>query len=204
VEDYVDKLIDAILVQEGGYTNNAADAGGPTNWGITHWDLAQWRGVRDVSAAEVRAMTVEEARAIYRHKYYDAPRMNLLPPSIEGPVMDLGVNAGPTAAVKELQEVLNEAGFGCDVDGYCGPQTARQSWAAWRSMGGFLVNALVERRESFYQSIVAAHPSQRVFLRGWMSRAETFRDAHPTIAEGQADNPPPEVTAEVARTDGAA
>ena len=200
MSDAVDKLIDAILVQEGGYSDDAHDAGGPTMWGITHWDLAAWRGVKDVSAQETRNLSQAEARLIYRKKYFEQPHIDLLPPAIQGEVMDLGVNAGPTVGIKEMQEVLNEAGFGVDTDGVIGPQTARQAWAAWRAMGGYLVNAIVERREQFYQGIVDRNGTQAKFLRGWMSRAETFRDHTADaqlVAEGQRDNPPPTVVTQV-------
>jgi Glycosyl hydrolase 108 len=45
-----------VLAEEGGYTNDPDDRGGPTNFGITIDDLREWRGT-DVTAEDVKNMT---------------------------------------------------------------------------------------------------------------------------------------------------
>ena len=54
-------VIDGILSIEGGYSNNPADRGGETNWGITK-ATARANGYQ----GEMKALTREEAYAILR------------------------------------------------------------------------------------------------------------------------------------------
>ena len=38
-----DRIIDGLIVAEGGYVDHPADRGGPTKYGITRKTLAAWR-----------------------------------------------------------------------------------------------------------------------------------------------------------------
>lgn len=166
--------IDVILQHEGGFVNHKADRGGPTNLGITQATLSKWLG-RKASIEEVRNLTREEAREIYETNYLTGPRIHLLPESIRTQVLDMSVNHGPKNAIRMLQRVLNAAGFGpVDVDGVLGPQSRNAAERAAARMGSVLPNALVEERVRFFEAIVARDASQKVFLKGWVSRARSF------------------------------
>lgn len=171
----VDDLISDVLRREGGYVNHPADRGGPTKYGITQDTLAAWLG-RPASVDDVKALDEDTAREIYAQRYYHAPRIDSLPEIVRPILFDVAVNSGPRRAVMMLQQVVNDAGFGpVDVDGALGPQTRKAAERAAAEMGPFLVNALVEERKAFYAAIIAGNPSQAVFERGWMARAEEFR-----------------------------
>ena len=107
----VETMIDEILVKEGGYVNHPADRGGPTNFGITQKTLSRYLEVA-VTAEMVKALDVETARDIYELNYYRIPRIDKLPPPIQPFLFDSAVNHGPRRAIKFLQEVCNDAGYG--------------------------------------------------------------------------------------------
>lgn len=116
--------LDLMFGHEGGYSNAKTDSGGPTKYGITHKTLAAHRGVASVTAAQVKAMTLAEATAIYEKSYWAQSGGDLLPVGLDYAAFDFGVNSGPITAVKKLQTVLAAAGvYGGKIDGHIGEQT---------------------------------------------------------------------------------
>lgn len=103
---------------EGGYSNHPSDPGGPTKYGVTHKTLAAHRGVKSVTAAQVKALTLKEAEEVYRRSYWTQSGGDLLPPGIDYMAFDYGVNSGPARAIKSLQKVVGVA-----QDGIVGGQT---------------------------------------------------------------------------------
>jgi hypothetical protein len=109
--------LEEVLWHEGGYADNPRDPGGATNLGITIATLGEWRG-RAVTKADVKALTREEAAAIYRARYWKRVRGDALPAGLDLAVFDFAVNSGPARAVKALQRELGVA-----QDGLVGPVT---------------------------------------------------------------------------------
>ena len=187
----IDEMLDTIMVHEKGFQRWKEDNGNwtggkrgrgtliGTNWGITPIQLAKWRRIKpsQVTVAMMRQLEQSEARDIFKANYYIGPKINLLPDLIEPVTFDLGINGGPSRGVKTLQRVLNKAGFPCSADGKIGPETVRQSFAAARAMGGYLVNAYCDERIAFYKRIIARNSSQKKFWKGWKRRADSFRVA---------------------------
>ena len=90
-------------------------------------------------------------------------------------MFDAAVNHGPGRAIRFVQQVCNDAGFGrLTVDGACGPLTGQVAGEADRAMGDWLLAALVEERRNFYVALVERDPGQRVFLNGWLNRLAEF------------------------------
>jgi hypothetical protein len=170
----VDLMIDDILQREGGFVNHPNDRGGPTNFGITMRTLAAWRSPSRVDVPEVRNLRIDEARKIYRSNYFAHPKIDQLPALIQPVMFDMSINHGPAAAIKLLQQVLNDKGRACDIDGGIGEETLQSAEAACKALGKDLVNALVTKRIALFQQIVAGDESQRVFLAGWLNRANEF------------------------------
>lgn len=95
--------IPRILKNEGGYTNNPNDSGGETNWGITV-AVARENGYK----GNMRTMTVEQAKAIYKKKYWDTLELDLIKQQIIADIIfDISVNAGQGRAAHFLQRTVN-------------------------------------------------------------------------------------------------
>src|ERR1044071_9488544 len=99
------EAIRRLLASEGGYINHPSDPGGPTNFGITIVDYRRYVKP-DATSADMRAMKVEEAKAIYREKYWRAMRCDELPAGVDYCVFDYAVNFGTGRVPKVLQRVL--------------------------------------------------------------------------------------------------
>src|SRR4051794_34225952 len=106
-----DESLRRLLVHEGGYGNHPSDPGGPTNFGITIADYRRYVKA-GATAADVRAMRVDEARTIYRDHYWNAMRCDDLPAGLDYALFDFGVNSGLSRAVKVLQRLLGMAADG--------------------------------------------------------------------------------------------
>lgn len=170
----IDSMLNDIITREGGYVNNAADRGGPTNYGITQKTLGAYLG-RPATVADVQNLTVDTAKAIYSANYYTGPKINQLPDLIQPVMLDAAVNSGPGQSIKWLQQVLNSNNYGpLTVDGGIGPKTVAAADAAATAMGAALNKALVEIRRTFLQQLCANNPSQQVFEKGWMNRCNAL------------------------------
>tara|TARA_R110000765_G_scaffold37054_2_gene82327 strand:- start:204 stop:581 length:378 start_codon:yes stop_codon:yes gene_type:complete len=119
-------------------------------------------------------MPESTAEMIYKEAYYYHPKIDLLPEAIQNQVLDMAVNHGANRAYKILQTALNKLlGSELVVDGYFG----KMSWNALdrvlSDLSG-LNNSLVFARIDFYNAIVKRDDTQKVFLKGWLNRANKF------------------------------
>lgn len=170
----VDEMLDDILRHEGGLSNHANDRGSWTKFGVTIGALSRWLG-RAATVDEIKGLTVETAREIFETTYYRAPRIDSLPERIQPVLFDISVNSGPRRAIKMLQRVCQEAGYSPNgIDGVVGPGTRKAAVAADEAMGDWLVAAICQERQDFYDAIVENDPSQQVFAKGWRNRAMAF------------------------------
>ena len=164
----IDQMLDDVIRREGGYVHDPVDRGGPTKYGITQRTLRAWRG-QAVTADDVRRLTTDEARTIYRRRYVDAPGFARLPDPLRAQVVDNGVLSGPRQAVKDLQRAIG----GVTVDGRLGPTTR----AALRQQGVAVVHArLIQVRAARIGRLVQRAPAQVRFLRGWLTRITAFAE----------------------------
>lgn len=180
----VDGMIADIIRREGGFVDDPADKGGATKHGVS---LRYARGVGldldgdgDVDGEDIRLVTPEKAAELYRKDFFETPRFDRLPASIQPLMFDWAVNSGPPRPIMAMQKVLDEVGkltgaWRCEIDGVIGPQTARLAHRADAEMGPFFLNALVEERRAFYQRVAQSDPSQQKFLKGWLARADEFK-----------------------------
>jgi peptidoglycan LD-endopeptidase CwlK len=157
-----------VKIYEGGFTDNPADPGGPTNWGITHTTLAQWRGVTSVTAAQVEAMSYEEAKEIYFARYWSRMKCGAMPGPLALAVYNVGLHSGTKTGATFLQEALNAQGAGLEADGDIGPLTLAK--ISRFDLGRTLVRVL-----DLYEARLRAHPRFDVFGNGFMNRVAQLR-----------------------------
>lgn len=126
--DLFDELVEKLIAVEGGYVNDPSDSGGETIFGITK-AVARENGY----AGPMRSMTRDQAKVIYRAKYWAKPGLYLVAPlskRIAEELLDTGVNMGTGTAGVFLQRALNVLNRGAadyadlKVDGAIGPATA--------------------------------------------------------------------------------
>ena len=154
--------------KRGPYVDNAADRGGPTNWGITLATLQELRP--GATIADLKAMTQIQAEGIYRERYWQPPNLAAVSSQVVATkLLDMGVNMGLGEMAKLAQRSVRRLGDGVPVDGDFGPITLA---AVNRCDPDSLIYALVSAQRAFYQALVAARPADAAFLEDWLTRAE--------------------------------
>ena len=141
---------------EGGEVDDASDAGGHTNYGISK------KSYPDI---DISNLSMQDAISIYRRDYWDAYQCAQLPACLAIFLFDSVVNHRPKTAVRLLQSALQA---GLKYDGIMGSKTIRACNTAF-DLDVVLINALAARAQ-LYHDIVQCNSSQAKFLRGWFSR----------------------------------
>ena len=169
-----DMAVDRVFDHEAGYVDHPRDPGGATNMGITRRTLAQWRGiaVRDLPKSEVMNLSRDEARSIYKAKYWDSVRGDDLPAGLALAVFDFAVNSGPSRAVRFLQAIV-----GTKRDGIIGGMTLK---AVSRMDESVIINQLQDNRLAFMKSL--AHWD--TFKNGWTRRVREVRSDALSLSGG--------------------
>lgn len=176
-----DEALRRLLAHEGGYTNHPSDPGGPTNYGITIIDYRKYVKP-NATAADVKVMKLDEARSIYRAKYWAAQRCDDLPPGVDDSIFDYGVNSGIGRSGKVLRRLVGLPGNTSTVTDQVLQAIAKRNPKA-------LIIAINDERLRFLKNL----KTWPVFGAGWGRRvaevkAFSLRLAdHPIVAKA----PPP-------------
>ncbi|NKB27291.1 MAG: peptidoglycan-binding protein [Rhodobacteraceae bacterium] len=180
----VNDIAQAIVLLEGGYVNDPDDPGGATKHGVTIGTMRalglDLTGDGRVTTADVKRLTVEQARDIYVEHYFNRPRIAELPEQLHATVFDMQVNAGSNA-VKILQRLLNRMGQTIKVDGAIGPQTIGAAKTAAEKSPDLIADAYGIARRNYYYALADRRAKSRKYARrrdggkgGWIKRAEEF------------------------------
>ncbi len=152
-----------VLRHEGGWSDDPADPGGATNFGIA-LATAQRHGI--ATADDLRQITDEKVAEIYRADYW---RFNgLTDQRVATKIFDLAVNMGLRTAVRLVQGCLNGLDAGLDEDGIWGPVTENTVNAVAPDR---MLQLLCQEAAEHYQAIAQNRPDSRKFLKGWLARA---------------------------------
>ncbi len=163
----VNILAPFILSFEGGFSDHVADRGGATNKGVT---ISTWRrcgydkdGDGVVGVSDLRLISDEEVIAqVLKPHYWDRCRADEISDQSLANILVDWVWASGVWGIRFTQRILRVVD-----DGVVGDVTLRAINSADPES---LFAQIKSRREWHFRSIVAADPSQQVFLRGWLRR----------------------------------
>jgi lysozyme family protein len=138
-----------VLKDEGGYSDDSGDNGGATKYGITIGDVRRYVK-KNATKEDVRNLSIDTAKVIYKSKYWDAISADSLPSGVDYTCFDYGVNSG----IGRVRKVLN--------------QFKDKS-------GDALIDAINDERQSFLTSI-SENSHNTKFRKGWLARVKRVRD----------------------------
>ena len=164
---------------EGGFVDHPADRGGPTNWGFSLGFLRRIGfdadGDGDTDIDDVRLMTQDQARLLFRLHFWEPSRAALLPWPVCLLVFDAAVHHGQFRSILMLQQAINrQMGRLVAEDGLIGRKTIGAVQLVDKAQ---LVRDMLYIRRAYMRAIVAADPTQEVNLKGWLNRVEELESA---------------------------
>lgn len=169
-------FMDEILLVEGGYSDNPADSGGKTKYGITE-SVARRYGY----VGQMIDMNLNFAYYVYRLEYWKKLYLEEIS-TVSIPIAlklgDIGVNMGNYRAGEFLQRLLNvlnrnELDYAdITVDGAIGPKTlaALTAFLKKRKENGEIVilRGLNALQGSFYITLAERRSKDETFVYGWL------------------------------------
>jgi lysozyme family protein len=144
-----DVYFDRLISHEGGYVWHPHDPGGETKFGISK---------RAYPNIDIKNLTREQAKEIYKRDYWDRARLSELDKSIAFQVFDIAVNSGIGTAIRMLQRAVNVAD-----DGVIGPVTVA---AVGKLPVYSVLMSLAAERLFFYTKLT----TWSTFGKGWTKR----------------------------------
>lgn len=158
MNDRFNWIIKFVLDAEGGYTNDAADPGGETNFGIDK---------RSHPHVDIKHITEQQAKEIYWNEYWLKFGCDAFQAPAGEVYFDCCVNTGATQSNKFLQRAV-----GTEADGIIGPKTVASILAADPKI---LANSIIDQRQRFYKNLAEKRPTLHKFLQGWTNRNNNLK-----------------------------
>lgn len=144
-----DNCFDRLIGHEGGYVDHKSDPGGETKFGISK---------RSYPQEDIKGMTLDRAKAIYKRDYWDKAKCSRLPNGVDFDVFDTAVNSGVGRAAIFLQRAA-----GVVADGVIGQKTIE----AVNSIPDAVIQARFNGERLDFMATLSTWP---IFGRGWASR----------------------------------
>jgi lysozyme family protein len=169
MKENFDTCFELVLKHEGGFVNNPKDPGGMTNLGVTKANWERYLG-REVSEAEMRALTPEVVKPFYKSMYWDKIKGDQLPSGVDYAAYDLAVNSGVGRAAKYLQEIA-----GVPADGVIGPKSLEAILACDPEQ---TIDAFCDMRMDFLKGL----GTFETFGKGWTIRVAEVKSKATSMA----------------------
>ena len=144
-----DDAFEKLIGHEGGYSNDPRDRGGETMYGISK---------RAFPLEDIKGMTLDRAKAIYKKEYWGPAGCDAVPPSAKFDLFDTAVNSGVNTAIRLLQKAVGET-----ADGILGPRTLQ----AVQSMPAERLKARYNAQRLLFMTEAVTWP---VHGKGWVRR----------------------------------
>jgi lysozyme family protein len=112
---------------------------------------------------DIKNLTKDGAKEIYKEHYWDKNKVESLPEQLRHIYFDMCVNQGKSRAVKILQRAANAKGKDLKVDGGLGPKTIA-------AMDGVELQRVRAYRIKYYADLVTRKPDLEKFYYGWFRR----------------------------------
>jgi len=176
LEQRFNTAVAIVLTHEGGFSDDATDPGGSTDYGISLHFL-QDIGLdvnKDniINSADIRDLTLDKAKAIYKKYWWDKYNYNAINSlHLATKVFDMAVNMGAHQAHKLIQDSLNHFCISLTVDGIFGKDTLDAINKISMKDEADLLNELRWAQHYFYTDLVTVHPKLQKYLNGWLKRA---------------------------------
>lgn len=182
---------------EAGYVDDPDDSGGITNHGVTQALANQYKTTLKTKFGwdgNMRNLTTEMAFFIYKTHFWDKMKLDeVMKRSVflADRLFDLGINAGKTVPVKNLQRYLNVMNNrqtywkDIDADGAMGPKTlaALDAYIAKRGATGkdYLIDAMLDMQSTYYIELAERREKDEKFIYGWQARKRRERKRYEAI-----------------------
>lgn len=155
-----------VIGHEGGYVNHPRDPGGETKFGITK---------RTYPDLDIRNLTLDDAKAIYRRDFWNKLRLDEMPAEIGFDLFDAAINHGRGNAIRFLQRAAGVA-----ADGVVGPVTLA-------AINDADPQALLARFNGHRLEFFSDLSRWDTFGKGWARRVAANLQAVPDGARGDAE-----------------
>jgi lysozyme family protein len=157
---------------EGGFSWDENDPGGPTKYGISLATIESLNldidGDGKTDIKDVRAMTYDQAKSIYKKQYWDKAYLDECEDQrVANRIMDIIVNTGHGGAM----EICSRALLSCTLD--------MKSYSGFDEIidmvniinDDIMVISLRSEQAGYYRVLAERNQKLKRFLRGWLNRA---------------------------------
>lgn len=161
-----DTVMNWVFTHEGGYSSDRAD---PGNWTGGKVGKGQLKGTKfGISAKaypnlDIRNLTKEQARALYKRDYWDKVKGDDLPAGLDYVAYDAAINSGPAQSAKWIQRAA-----GVSADGIIGAQTLAAIDTAARKNEEALISSATSQRLAFLRRL----STWSRYGKGWQRRVD--------------------------------
>ena len=180
MSDDFDTSVAFTYIDEKGNNDDPADSGGRTGDGITQREFNAWCKLNGAPSQDIFTVPWQPTKVKIYHEQYWMPYCDKLPSGMNYLFFDTNVNSGLHEAALILQRTLGVA-----ADGHIGVITLAAAQTV-TDMPDF-INRFCADHENVYEQIIAAHPQDVKFRRGWLNRiAHEKANALSMLAQGGA------------------